>query len=242
MTNETHNNNPIKTTKARRWFRFRLRTLLIMVTLLSIPLGWVGWELDQRRRENEAITWVEGMGGDVYFYFPNDERSWWEKTKDEWFGARVQNVRFDTNVSDLSPLAELKNLKELDLNNFHVSDLSALAELKNVKELYLSGTQASDLSPLAELEDLTTLYLNSTQVCDLSLLTELTNLRVLYLAGTQASDLSPLVELKNLEWLGLTHTLVTNEQAQELRLALPTCATDLRYFDRLINDQRNTQH
>ena len=29
----------------RRWFRFRLRTLLIvLVTVLSVTLGWVGWE------------------------------------------------------------------------------------------------------------------------------------------------------------------------------------------------------
>jgi hypothetical protein len=46
----------------RRWFRFRLRTLLIMVTLLSVPLGWVGWELDQRRREKAVVSWVEEMG------------------------------------------------------------------------------------------------------------------------------------------------------------------------------------
>jgi hypothetical protein len=77
MTNETQNTNPV-TTKPRRWFRFRLRTLLVMVTLLSVPLGWVGWELDQRRREKKVIAWVEEMGGTVNFhhYLPSfDERS-----------------------------------------------------------------------------------------------------------------------------------------------------------------------
>jgi hypothetical protein len=54
MTNESYKTNPVKTTKLRRrWFRFRLRTLLGLVTLLSVPLGWVGWELDRHRRLNE---------------------------------------------------------------------------------------------------------------------------------------------------------------------------------------------
>lgn len=90
MTNKTHNTNPVKT-KPRRWFRFRLRTLLVMVTLLTVPLGWVGWELDQRRREKKVVAWVEEMGGIVHFHssFEQDERRWWEKTKDNWLGKRV---------------------------------------------------------------------------------------------------------------------------------------------------------
>jgi hypothetical protein len=33
-----------------RWFRFSLRTLFILVTLASVPLGWIGWELREVRR------------------------------------------------------------------------------------------------------------------------------------------------------------------------------------------------
>ena len=98
----------------RHWFRFRLRTLLVMVMLLSVPLGWVGWELDQRRKEKKVVGWIEEMGGEVYFYssFPIDERSRWGKTKDKWFGERVRFVNFNSPpVNDLSPLAELKNLE-----------------------------------------------------------------------------------------------------------------------------------
>ena len=51
----------------RRWFQLRLRTLLVLVTLASGAFGWVGWELDQRRREKVAIAWVEKMGGEVTF-------------------------------------------------------------------------------------------------------------------------------------------------------------------------------
>jgi len=39
----------------RRWFAFRLRTLLVMVVVMSIPLAWVAHTLDWRRRRADAI-------------------------------------------------------------------------------------------------------------------------------------------------------------------------------------------
>jgi len=184
----------------RRWLRFSLRTL-IMVTVLAVPLGWVGWKLGQVRSERATITWVEEMGGNVIFHYEND-KSWWEESTDKLFGERVRWVNLiNTQVSDLSPLAELKNLKILTLNNTQVSDLSPLAEVKYLKILTLNNTQVSDLSPLAEVK----------------------NLEWLNLRNTQVSDLSPLAELKNLEELDLSNTQVSDEQAQELRQALPYC-------------------
>ena len=59
---------------------------------------------------------------------------------------------------------ELKNLTSLSLENTQVSDLSPLAELKNLKVLWLKHTQVSDLTPLAELKNLEWLNLRSTQV------------------------------------------------------------------------------
>jgi len=237
-----------KTAKpCRRWFRFRLRTLLIVVTVLSVPLGWVGWMLGEVRRERATKTWVEEKGGRVHILSgtTGDERSWWKKNTDKWFRERVWAVRLsNTQVSDLSPLAELKNLERLQFSNTQVSDLSPLAELKNLEWLSLSS-QVSDLSPLAELKSLKRLYFSNTQVSDLSPLAELKNLERLYFSNTQVSDLSPLAELKNLEWLDLRdtqvndlspladlkslellrleNTQVSDEQVQELRQALPHC-------------------
>ena len=62
---------------------------------------------------------------------------------------KLKNLKWlyliNTQVSDLSPLAELKNLKVLHLiNNTQVSDLSSLAELKNLLQLDLRNTLVSD--------------------------------------------------------------------------------------------------
>ncbi len=124
MTTET--TNP----KYHRWFRFRLRTLLIMVTVSAVTLGWVDWvcrELDQRQREKLTIEWVYQMGGGIKLHSRNDQRSWWKKTKGVLFGGRgrerVQVVRIrNVQLSDLSPLAELKNLQYLDLYDTTVSE------------------------------------------------------------------------------------------------------------------------
>ena len=222
-----------KTAKPRRrWFRFSMRTLLIVVTVLSVPLGWIGWRLGQERREQATIAWVEEMGGYVY--------------GQSWFSGRVRQVYlkdtqvsdlsplvelknleaiffYRTKVNDLSPLSELKNLEGLSLYNTPVSDMSTLSELNNLEWLWFINTQVSDLSPLAEFKNLVTLILDNTQVSDLSPLAELKNLKTFWINNTQVSDLSPLAELKNLETLDLKDSQVSDEQVQELRQALPNC-------------------
>ena len=51
---------------------------------------------------------------------------------------------YNTQVSDLSPLAELKNLKWLTLNATPVEDISPLAQLGNLELLYLQYSQVSE--------------------------------------------------------------------------------------------------
>jgi hypothetical protein len=37
----------------RRWFRFSLRTLFVLFTLLSIPFCWIGYQLNWIRERQE---------------------------------------------------------------------------------------------------------------------------------------------------------------------------------------------
>ena len=104
-------------------------------------------------------------------------------------------------VSDLSPLAGLTNLRELILNNNPVSDLSPLRGLKNLTRLVFSRTQVSDLSPIAGLINLRKLDFNVGNVSDLSPIAGLINIEYLGFPNNNVSDLSAIAGFVNLKTL-----------------------------------------
>ena len=74
-----------------------------------------------------------------------------------------------SGVSDVSPLSELINLEWLSIqSNYRISDVSALASLKKLKELNLARNKISDVSPLAGLHNLEELQLQSNNILDIS--------------------------------------------------------------------------
>lgn len=55
--------------KPRRWFRFSLRTMFVLMALVGAALGWVGVQLKWIRDRNEARAWMDAhdVGGlDLY--------------------------------------------------------------------------------------------------------------------------------------------------------------------------------
>ena len=121
--------------------------------------------------------------------------------------ANLTNLRSldlsSTQVSDVTPLVNLTNLRSLDLSSTQVSDVTPLVNLTNLTSLNLRGAQVSDVAPLANLTNLTSLNLSRTQVSDVAPLANLTNLTSLDLSRTQVSDVAPLANLTNLRSLGL---------------------------------------
>lgn len=120
------------------------------------------------------------------------------------------NIKF-ANVKNLEPLKNLKNLEKLDLTSTNnAGDFSVLSNLTNLKELNLSQnniTVITDISKLTKLEKLTLSY---NQITDISILTNLTNLKYLDLSSQwnnttykTISDIKPLYNLSNLEYLNL---------------------------------------
>ena len=148
----------------RRWFRFRLRTLLIAMLLLGVGMGLVGMRLVKYRRANAAVEWIKDAGGRAGNHYVAKESNWWEQIFHDDF---VDSVNFailnGAQVSDLSPLRELTQLQVLYLlNDTQVSDLSPLRELIQLQVLYLQGTQVSDLTPLKKMKGVK-IYLNAGQ-------------------------------------------------------------------------------
>lgn len=92
-----------------------------------------------------------------------------------------------TGIKNITPLRTLTKLTNLTITNAPVSDITVLALLKQLKYLNLGGTQVTDLSPISQLSNLNGLGLMNTKITDLTPLNSLTNLRTLTLAQTKWS-------------------------------------------------------
>ena len=119
-------------------------------------------------------------------------------------------------VTDISPLANLQNLKWLSLfsEGFSVSDISPLANLRNLEWLSISGYTLSDISPLEKLLNLRSLNLSNhfskNSISDISLLANLTKLEELDLQKNNISDISPLQNSRNLTTLNLSRNNISD--------------------------------
>lgn len=193
----------------RRWYQFRLRTLLIAGVLLCVPLALVSSRYRQLERERPTVEWIGRVGGSVNDFeswgLPDieayvREQSWWERRLDQWLGEPLREVALGDNTKDISPLAKAESLETLILYYAYTEDLSPLSELKQLRVLALH-CPASDLSPLAELTELRAL--GTGKIADLSPLAKLTNLEVLEIRPTPEADLSILKRLTRLRDLGL---------------------------------------
>ena len=135
-------------------------------------------------------------------------------------------------ISDVTALAELRNLRYLSLNNNQISDISALGGLMNLDSLSLGHNQISDVSALGGLTNLTILTLGSNQIEDISGLAGLTNLGLLDLGHNQISDISALAGLTNLTDLDL----FTNQISDVSALGGLTNLVNLRLGQNQIDD------
>ena len=115
-------------------------------------------------------------------------------------------------IADIKGLEFARNLRHLHLGDEgnYVVDLSPLAMLTSLTDLNVGANQVADLRPLATLTNLTGLSLWNNQVTDVSSLSSLTALIYLNLADNRVRDLSPLANLKSLEVLDLFDNEVEN--------------------------------
>lgn len=117
------------------------------------------------------------------------------------------------SFSDTAVLGRFEQLTHLDLKGTEVKDLTPFPNMKNLEWISLYGTRVSNISPLSRLEQLQYLDISETQVRNLKPLSGLTNLRQLKIVGTNVTDLSPIAGLP-LEYLSVSKSL--EKQAKEL--------------------------
>lgn len=142
--------------KGRRWFQFRLWTLLAAVLVLSLPLSWFAMRMERARKQREAVEAIEKAGGHTGFSL-NDliarsstrkpERTWLRGLLGDDFFDPVLQAYMSTNTSndDLEHLKALPRLRILDLRDTQITDvgLKHLCELRGLKFLWIHNTQVT---------------------------------------------------------------------------------------------------
>ena len=186
-----------KSPKRRRWLQFRLRTLLIAVLVLSVPLSWFAVKMEKARRQREAVEVFRKLGYTLYdweavegtFAGGPEEPPWLLNLLGIDYFHKVVYVSLGDYITD----ADLEHLTSLP----HVEDLTIRAPNASITDAGLEH-----LERLPNLQRLS-LHLNS-QITDAALLhvTNLCHLRGLWLEDTGC----------------------TQEGVERLQAALPDCS------------------
>jgi hypothetical protein len=230
----------------RRRFQFGVRSLLLCVVAVSVPLGWFAWEMERARRQREAVEVIVGKGGSIFYdyeigeeghFIPHQEtliRRWSNSLFGPDFCADVVEVvcfRCDHGNDVASYVKRLPEVEFVTMaeTQFDDTGLAHLRGATKLRKLQLSDVLVTDdgLTYVKQLSNLESLALNRTQITDAGLrdIEDLTRLTELNLIQTKVTNVG-LVHLKrltSLRELFLGGTQVTDEGVKKLQQALPDC-------------------
>jgi len=227
--------------RKRRWFRFSLRFLLVLVVIVAVPLAW---KVNRVRNQRLVVVEVEALGGRITLAHESGVLSgraaeapgpkWLRKILgDSYFAEVIQIDVRQTAVSDevLARFSTLTDLKYLVLDANKVTDagFEQIATLPHLAELALYSDQMTDtnLRHLQNAAGLIDLCLSGEKITDAGLrhIGKLTQLRCLRLQASMVTDrgLVELYGMRNLCEMELGDTSVTPEGVERLRKALPKC-------------------
>jgi hypothetical protein len=227
--------------------RFRLRTFLIMISLLCVLLMPVSLHFYRLRLQKQAVARLQSKGAHLRYRIEGNEvasyrlkttrrpENWIEK---QWgveyaypiTAVTAQNHSRTIPISIANDVALLRDLESIEIRGVKLknADVEPFAKFRRLKSLTLAESVLDD-GPLNLLEDLqlTVLNLRRTHVSDRSIrgLQNMQSLTYLNLDRTKVSDASvPLIcQLKNLKTLYIGHSKVTKEGALKIVRALPNC-------------------
>ncbi len=177
-----------------RWFQFRLRSLLIGLTLLAIvPGGYIVHERGEAQRLKTAVAKLNELQHVEVYARPNWLHSLLVPgAPGDIVGLGIHHPRA-IDDSQLAPLAELDSLVWLDVDGVPLTNESLvhISRLKHLERLRLDETQITDagLIHLTRLPKLHTLNICYDKITDAGLvhLAKLPNLQELYIQKTQVT-------------------------------------------------------
>ena len=136
-------------------------------------------------------------------------------------------IAHSNDIVNLTPLAGLTKLVELDLGDNAIVDLSKLSNLTNLQDLTISANySASDITPLTNLVNLRHLRMNLNAVSSLQPLVGMTHLKELHLICCGIQDITPLAGLVELETLYISENPLSDISPLENLVNLKTLILD----------------
>ncbi len=232
--------------------RVRLRTLVLVITMIcGILASFAAW-WHQAERQREAVQFLENLDFEIIYHheyvvdgdwqrpagrkYPNSQ--WLSQLLGKDFFGQIDYVLIsgysDREAIDdeaLRHICDITSLQEIDLKGVKTSrmNLLRLHELKRLSSLVLDFTDIDDgqVTALDGLDHLQALTLTGTQITDksLPLLAQLEGLVTLDISYTEVSDkgLQSLEGCQNLELLRIWGTKASPEGIERLQQALPQC-------------------
>ena len=154
---------------ANHRFRYGLTSCLVLLAFFSILLPWLTLQRSLRLRHGRAMNTLQQSSSGYGYYAGLDENdsTWIEKRLDDWFGKRIRTVRWHgTKINDLTVLTQIDNLRELFIMNSEIVDLSPIADIESIRLIELTGSTVNDLTPLQYLPNLKYLNVHRTPLTD----------------------------------------------------------------------------
>ena len=198
---------------SNRWrpkFRFSLRSLLLVITLLSL---WLATQANRAKRQKLAVSVVQELGGEVQYDY---QLSRFEKARRTVKGLRPPSV--------IEEPSGPKWLRQLVGNEY-------FQRVVGVDFRYSADISGPVMEHITSLTDLEELFLTNTNITDSDLrdIGKLSNLRLLVIRDNQITDagISHLHSLTRLEQLNVINTSVTADGVAKLKEYLPECLVHL---------------
>lgn len=204
----------------RGLLRYRLRTLLLLVTASAIGFAWWSYIVKQRVRPQQvAVAELRRTGGAIIKY---DFQTRFNDRPPGWPAWLVDSLGLDY-FGNVIYVALAVDPDITDSQITHIGDLTQLQDL----EMWRTGISDASLDKIAKLPRLSRLGLGETPITDLGLrhLEQSRSLKVLDLSRTKITDhgLESLGKMKDLGAVILDETHVTERGVADLQHALPNC-------------------
>ena len=134
----------------RRWYQCSLRTLLVLMLLACIGMGWIAMKRQQARKEREAVEAIrqlDGLFGETVDLKgePRRQASWRKKLLGDDVGVDYDLVVL-TNDAAMAYLKDLTRLRTLVLYGRKVTD-AGMKHLNGLTQLHGLDFEGPDWCP-----------------------------------------------------------------------------------------------